>query len=523
MLAWAVAIALFAHSAEAQWHLGPPELVIGKESGVYFEEIADIFVREDRAYVTDQRAAKLYAFDRDTGEVVAVAGRRGEGPGEFRFLDRIDDCDGNTIVASDLGLGRVSVFSLDLEHLRTFALALDEASLAAIQCVGSNGFVGIKRNSDPLLGLGRAIPMEPFLVTVDVVLLAPNGSLRRVIGQFPGEDRFREARQDGRGYSTYPHVWGRRPVFDSSQRGFVFGTGDAWSLTRYDAEGNVLDTLALDESRLAVARDQVDQYVRWRVAASRNPQRARRFWAEYPFPSHFPAYSAVVASEHGFTWVEYFSAPYPEPSPHWKVFGPDGALAAVADLPRGFELMWVGNTHVAGVVKDELDVPSVEVRPILPRHRGPRSYHDNAKPQVGRTTGVQGSLSVAGFRNNRGRSQLSTVGRSAHDMCRTDNPKGQQRSLGRFQIPLRHFCCSTGETRCDSSSSRPGAVACSRARFRSSRYSRRGVQWTGSGRSCETLPSSVRVRARGQHEKVGRPRGGTRRTCQSTEYCVGAR
>ena len=83
-----------------------------------------------------------------------------------------------------------------------------------------------------------------------------------------------------------------------------------------------------------------------------------------PF-SYFPAFSAVVASEHGFTWVERFSAPYPEPNPHWKVFAPDGALAATADLPKGFELMWVGDTHVAGVVKDELDEQSVEVRPIL--------------------------------------------------------------------------------------------------------------------------------------------------------------
>ena len=363
MLSAAIAATLLASSAEAQWRLGPPDLVIGEEAGTLFDDIADVFVRDDRIYVTDRGARTIRAFARATGHLVATAGREGEGPGEFQFVGWVDDCGTDAIVASDHGLDRVSVFTLDLDHVRTFAL--DATRLAVIQCIGSHGFVGIKRNPDPLLHLGGEIPMEPYVGTVDLVLLGPDGSLQRTIGRFPAEDRFRVAMPDGRGYSILPLVWGLRPVFESSQQGFVFGTGASWSLARYDAEGNVLDTLALDQSRLAVARAHVDEYARRAVAASRNPERDRRFYADYPFPSHFPAYTDVVASESGFTWVEQFSAPYAEAGPHWKVFAPDGALAATADLPRGFDLMWVGDTQVAGVVRDELDVQSMELRPIV--------------------------------------------------------------------------------------------------------------------------------------------------------------
>ena len=360
---WAVAAALFASSAEAQWRLGPPDLVVGEKAGILFDDIADVFVRDDRVYVTDRGTRTVQAFARATGQLIATAGRRGEGPGEFRFVGWIGDCGSDAIVASDHGLDRVSVFSLDLEHIQTFAL--DAAGLAAIQCVGSHGFVGIKRNSDPLLHLGGAIPMEPYVGTVDLLLFAPDGSLRQMIGRLPAEDRLRVARSDGRGYSILPLVWGLRPVLESSQQGFVFGTGDSWSLMRYDAEGNVSDVLALDQGRLAVARAHVEEYARRAVAASLDPERDRRFYADYPFPSHFPAYTDVVASESGFIWVEQFVAPYPEPDSHWKVFAPDGTLVATADLPRSFDLMWVGDTQVAGVVRDELDVQSMELRPIL--------------------------------------------------------------------------------------------------------------------------------------------------------------
>ena len=66
----------------------------------------------------------------------------------------------------------------------------------------------------------------------------------------------------------------------------------------------------------------------------------------------------------GFVWIERFPKPYTQQSSHWKVFTPDGHLLATVDVPRHLDLMWVGETHIAGVVRDELGVQTVEVRRI---------------------------------------------------------------------------------------------------------------------------------------------------------------
>ena len=361
-----MAVALYVPSAEAQWRLAQPHLTIGQDSVEFFEDIADILVRDDRVYVADGGLRRIAAFDRATGQLTATAGRRGEGPGDFRFLSWIDDCGGDTIFASDRGLDRVSVFSQELDHIRTFRVAYQR--LTAIQCAGTGGFVGITRNQDPQLSLNRAIPMEPWRATHDIVLLEPNGTFRRVLGTFLGQERHREANASGTGYTDYPLHWGLTTVFDSSPRGFVVGTGDTSSLVRYDASGNVLDTLTLEEDRVAVSSAHIDAHVREQVQraglSGRDVVRTRSYWEEYPYTSRFPAYSKAVLAADGVVWVERFPEPFTEQPSHWKVFAPDGTLVATVEVPRHFELMWVGETHAAGVVTDELDVQTVEVRLI---------------------------------------------------------------------------------------------------------------------------------------------------------------
>ena len=367
LVASVVAVTLCASSAEAQWRLALPDLTVGQDSVNFFANVADVLVRDDRVYVADGGLRRIVAFDRTTGQVTATAGRKGQGPSEFQFMSWLDDCGGDVIFTSDSGLNRVSVFSPDLDHLRTFRLS-SEKNLAAIQCAGTGTFVAITRNADPMLSLDRGIPTETtWRATHDIVLFEPDGSLRAVLGTFLGEERYREA--TSRGYSDYLHFWGLRTVFDSSPEGFVIGTGETSSLVRYDDVGTVLDTLALGEGRVAISQADIDARVRDRIQRAerlgRPIPRTRSFHTQYPYPSHFPAYSKALVTGEGFVWIERFRKPYTEQPFHWKVFTPDGRLLATVDVPSGLELIWVGDDHVAGVVTDELGVQTVEVRRIL--------------------------------------------------------------------------------------------------------------------------------------------------------------
>ncbi len=73
-----------------------------------------------------------------------------------------------------------------------------------------------------------------------------------------------------------------------------------------------------------------------------------------------------MALPDGSVWVEGFARPYLGQVAQWKVFTPDGTLAATMDAPERFQLLWVGETHVAGIMLDSFDVQTVELRPISP-------------------------------------------------------------------------------------------------------------------------------------------------------------
>ena len=360
---------LTASPATAQWRLGPPDLTVGQDSLGFFGTVNGVLVRDDRIYVADSRLRRIVAFD-TTGQLTATAGRRGDGPGEFRFLSWIDDCGEDTIYASDSGHDRVSLFTRNLEHIRTFRVTGADLRLTAIQCAGAGTLVGITRNNDPALSLGHAIPMDaPWRATHDIALFEPDGSLRQVLGTVLGQERYREANPSGAAYSDYARTWGLDVVFASSPQGFVVGTGERSSLVRFDMDGNVLDTLALGEDRIAISRAHIDAHIQNRVERTerlgRDTRRTRSFWTEYPYPSHFPAYSKALMTASGLVWVERFPEPYTEQPRHWRVFTPDGVFAASVEVPSRFQVMWVGETHVAGVVTDVLGVQTVEVRPIL--------------------------------------------------------------------------------------------------------------------------------------------------------------
>ena len=365
-----ISVAVGAFPAEAQWTLGPPDLVLGEATGVSFANIVGVVARDDRIYVADAGLAEIHAFDMGTGEHLANTGRVGEGPGEFQGLAWIGDCGGDSIFVSDNVLYRVSVYSPALDHLRTFRLErTTDRLVTGIQCAGS-GLLAISQLADPELSSSGPLPTigETYRSMFEVALFEPDGSFRHSIGPFPGGERYRSPGALPDRYNDLPLLWGRHPVLGAAEWGFVLGTNEAWSLVRYDVDGDAVNTLRLAESPVAVSDSHRAAYVQRRVQRSEGAGRptapTRSYWEEYPYPTHFPAYSKVVALPDGSVWVEGFGALYLGQIAQWKVFAPDGTLAATMDLPERFQVMWVGETHVAGIATDTFDVQTVEVRAI---------------------------------------------------------------------------------------------------------------------------------------------------------------
>ena len=262
----------------------------------------------------------------------------------------------------------MSVFTGDLEHVRTLRMGAVDAVWTTFGCSGPDSFVGITRNPDPVIEAGDDIPMgETWRATHDIVLLDPSGSVRLVLKSFPGQERYRE--KTLRGFSDYGHLWGLRVVFGSSGSGFVVGTGEESTLELYSANGRTPSTLDTGLDRSPVSKGSVAARVQNRVQRSerlgRDVARTRTFHEEYPYPSHFPAYSRVLMTAGGSVWVKQFREPYTDRPSEWRILDASGTLVGTMEVEKRFEIMWVGETHIAVRASDALGVQTVEVRRIL--------------------------------------------------------------------------------------------------------------------------------------------------------------
>ena len=294
--------------AQDAWSLGPPIARIGEGQTPEYEldRVASLLVRGERLYVAD-RSQQIRAYDLTTGTIIAVGGGSGQGPGEFRALDWIDDCNSDQLFASDGIQDRISVFSLALEHIRTFRLGRD-AWLRSARCAGPDGFIGVHGKESEG---ATEIPPGPYRMAVELsIFSSTDGSRLNTFGEYPGEDRYREEVNDG------PQQWGRTPLLESLPEGFVLGTNESWSLTRHDVRGNVIDSLTIDEERRRISGSDINAFIDSHIEGQQRIGRdhgflagRRRYLEEYEYPTHYPAYSSILSSNDGSVWVERYTPP----------------------------------------------------------------------------------------------------------------------------------------------------------------------------------------------------------------------
>lgn len=364
--------------AQESWALGSPTFSVGDadEPESQFHNVEAALIYDGRLYVADRGSAQVRAYDLASGDIVAVAGGQGFGPGEFRWLGWLGQCgDTPELVTFDPVQQRVSIFSPDLEHLQT--LRLDHSSwLRWVRCAGPQALVGAYT-----IGTDHPSMIGPYRTPVELATFSlSDGSRTRTVGTFPGEDRYFDGSNDG------PQTWGRQPVLASLPNGFVFGASDRWSLTIHDPTGAIVDSLAIDRPRVSVQANEIDEYHESLLEAWRTAGRPRQWldatrqaYERYVYPSRYPAYSEAVASSGGYTWVRVYPLPVGQEPSQWVVFSPAGHVVATAEFPDGFSLMWVGDDGtVVGVSVDALGVEQVEWRPIQRR-----SESDPAGGQTG--------------------------------------------------------------------------------------------------------------------------------------------
>ncbi|MGQ0648219.1 MAG: hypothetical protein ACT4P7_11670 [Gemmatimonadaceae bacterium] len=266
---------------------------------------------------------QLKFFDR-AGRLLGVAGRSGQGPGEFSHVREICRLHGDTVLAIDYGDGRTSLWTIQGNLVETFPRA------------GFIPFNGCFEDGTVLLQRTRSVRVDASGErSYEYVRARLDGTPVLSVGRLPGP--------------VYHGPVLREESLVPFGESIVIGAGATYEFRIESLSGESRRITRVLEPPRRVTSDEWDRLIESMVpsnatAAQRSAMLAR-FRTLRP-PLNYPAYRRVRVDPVGRIWVGDY-----HDSAEWAVFDSTGALLGRARLPvltRGtpVNLVGLGRDHV---------------------------------------------------------------------------------------------------------------------------------------------------------------------------------
>lgn len=309
--------------------------------------------------VTNSGTAEVRGYDRQ-GTWQWSSGHQGGGPGEFESLAWARPYRGDSIVAFDRSMGRVSILSPRGAYVRSFQpIAPGDHPRVRLEGAFTDGSVLASYGIRPA-GSGDSSRAER--PTHQYGIFNTEGGFVRAVGTFVDDDQFVWA--DGSRVSVGGIPFGRTTATVVLEETFVVGDNTAFEARTYDQRGALKQILRVDMDRQPLGHDVADRH---RAAALEEipespfrPVQQRALQAT-PYPSHLPYYGdVVVARPSGAYWIQV-APEFDQAWDRWLVFEHGGAYRGWYAIPRPLRITDVGDGFVVGVATDQVGVQFVEV------------------------------------------------------------------------------------------------------------------------------------------------------------------
>ncbi|HSR41314.1 MAG TPA: hypothetical protein VLL48_04060 [Longimicrobiales bacterium] len=353
---------------EPAWRLGALEAPPEEQ---FYRVRNPLLLPDGRLVVPDAGSSRIRVFD-DRRELLWTAGREGDGPGEFRSVDRVHRYRGDSLAVFDGRLQRLTIIDADGDVGRT--IGLGRASGAASIDAGPSGAEGPPVR---LFAVG-AFPDGSFLVRRGELSVGPGDTTAvrrdrftygrmdpegRPLGDvvsLPDDEQFVWA--EGGSRSARPRAFGRTTAVAVGGENTFVADNTAFRVVVLDARGDTVRVLSTPRDPRPVREADRE---RWRAAElealgeglmRRIAEQAVEAMA---FPETMPHHGALVLGTDGRVWLEEYRPPHTNSPSTWTVFAPDGGVVGRREFPTGFRLTWVGPDGALGVLQDELGVERV--------------------------------------------------------------------------------------------------------------------------------------------------------------------
>ncbi|MDE2803660.1 MAG: hypothetical protein OXN18_00790 [Gemmatimonadota bacterium] len=338
------------------WSVDPEPLVdltlAGSGTPHEFFRVRSVKRRPDGSLVVGDGGSREVRLFSATGEFLGSFGGQGDGPGEFRSLQAIDNA-GDTLLA--LGRGRVTVAAPDLTVVRTFSLAPFTNNLHYL----SGGAI-LTESYSP--GPQGNVPNEVNRHAEPLILFDLEGVRIDSIGETRGTESYAYAR-DGM-VAGAPPLFGKTSHIAVLGQRIFRGSAITMQVEELDMTGSPVRILRipgypLDLSDAQVAAERDARLGRFRPGST---SVFRRLAEDLPDATTRPAYSEILVDPSGAIWLELFRGESEQEQPReWLVLDADGTWLGTVEVPRRFTVMEIAMDAVLGVREDELDVEHPQV------------------------------------------------------------------------------------------------------------------------------------------------------------------
>jgi len=351
-----------------EWRADPvPETDIGvfegPEGQVLARPWASLRFPDGRIAVSNAQTNELRIYSPE-GEFLRASGGEGEGPGEFRRIGGIYLSRGDTIIAADQRLLRLTLFGPTGDLARTIRLSPIEGRPPTLH--------GLLRDTIGVYSV-------PFFQTVQgkggyardtsaVILRPMDSESDRPVGpgMFPATERYLFVMSNG-GFAQFNLPFGRDRHIAVSDDLVWIGVSDRYELRGYDSGGSLKRVVRLHRPLRETTSADKEEWFDYQTRDVEAPQllsmyRAVRGAAEPPATA--PAFSDIVIDLEGNLWVQDYEPPWGRGPSKWRVFDPKGRGVAIAQLPKGLDVHEIGRDYILGRWEEPSGVEHIRVYPL---------------------------------------------------------------------------------------------------------------------------------------------------------------
>ena len=365
--------------SEAVWEaLIPPDVVIGREAGpdsvLLFDVQAAVTLATGAIAIANAGSHEIRYYDPDGGFMRAT-GRRGDGPGEFRFLRYLARLPEDSVLAFDRGHQRVSVFDPDGRFVATWSTVVHGAPpfQDAVGVTGSGdvvmrGFIG----GDPE-AVGSHLAPEVI------------GVFRRATSSYVPIDtisgsELAQVERDGRLVPAIVPFGRKSDVAVAGDFVFALDAEAPAAIKVLSPDRGLVRVIEVAQEPTRVTEELKNAWVRsfFEVNAIRL-ERVVEMW-QYGFehvelPATIPLFRSLAPDARGDVCAERYGLMESTPPEYW-CYAPDGTPSRIVRLPSGVKRsgfphqdfqVRLAPTGTLGLWKDSLGVELVALYGIQVR------------------------------------------------------------------------------------------------------------------------------------------------------------